>query len=159
MTHENLSKEYLGFTVNPCGYRILVLCYQPPEKTKSGLIQLSSTISQKQKDLCAALVLAIGLDAYHNKEQFPSGPHVKPGDWVNISGFERELKIFEGAPDKLCFYLNDNRFNCTIPREDFSKSVNSYLTIEEIEENLKIKKDSICEGDLLPNFHAIHGEN
>lgn len=158
MSSENLCEEYLGFTVNPCGYRILVLCYEPPEKTKSGLIQLKSTLKQKQKDLGVGIVLAIGADAYYNKEQFPTGAHVKVGDWVKITGYEREPTIFDGAPDKLCFFLNDNRFNCTIPRKDVPKLIKSHLPLEEIEENMKKAGSLITEEDMLPDFYKVHGE-
>ena len=66
----------------PVGWRILVLPFKASEKTKGGILLTDKTMEDSQLTASVAMVLAVGEDAYADKEKFPNGPWCKQGDWV-----------------------------------------------------------------------------
>jgi hypothetical protein len=66
---------------SPTGYHVLVLNYVRPRKIGS-LLMPENAIKEDEFQGFVGYVLAVGPDAYADKARFPSGPWVKPGDWV-----------------------------------------------------------------------------
>lgn len=139
MKYENITKKYLGFTINPCGYKLVALAYVPPEITTGGVILTEASRDLMRRDLCTGLIIALGEDCYSDSESFPTGPYCAIGDWVHVSKFEKQDKMFrdEKGIERFCYYLNDNRIDGVIPRQDVTKSLGLRLTIDELEESLK----------------------
>ena len=81
----------------PVGWRILVLPFKAEKKTKGGVILTDKTIEDSQLTASVALVLAVGPDAYADKEQFPNGPWCTQGDWVVFGRYAGpRIKIEDG---------------------------------------------------------------
>jgi co-chaperonin GroES (HSP10) len=152
MKHENLTKEFLGRHITPCGYRVLVMPAPVPEKTKGGLILTESTRQINYQEATFGKVIALGKECYLNKEAFPLGAHVAVGDWCDFTGIERVPKRLiyrnnDGTTfEKLLFYVNDNRFLGVMDNpDDILNEVNSkfgafFSSIKEIEDYMK-KRD------------------
>jgi co-chaperonin GroES (HSP10) len=128
-----LMEKKIGCHLPVEGHRILLKAVTLPEKTKSGLY-----MSEQSKELAAVgydigLVVGVGPEAYRDKERFPYGPRCKVGDWVDFSPFEKQKKKFNNY---ICFVINDDRVNFSIP--DITRTVfelRSYA-MQEIEEML-----------------------
>lgn len=68
------------------GFKILVA--MPPKQEKIGNVYVPD--SHKDKENTAAIygnVLAMGPEAYMDKEKFPAGPRCAVGDWVLMKSF------------------------------------------------------------------------
>ena len=65
----------------PTGWRMIVLPFKMPEKSKGGLYFGQETLEKQQVASTCGLVLAQGPHCY-DKEKFPEGPWCKKGDWV-----------------------------------------------------------------------------
>ena len=82
---------------SPVGWRILVLPFRADKKTKGGILLTDKTVEDSQLTASVALVLAVGPDAYQDKEKFPNGPWCKQGDWVVFGRYAgSRIKIEDG---------------------------------------------------------------
>ena len=130
-TQEEFMEKKLGCSFPIEGHRILLKAVRIPEKTKGGLYvaDMSKELSSISYDI--GLVVGIGIAAYRDQERFPYGPRCKVGDWIDFSPFEKQKKRFNGH---VCFVLNDDRVNFSIP--DISKVVSEFnkFSIQEIDE-------------------------
>ena len=79
--YERLKKKESDKLPNPTGWRILVLPFKMPEKTKGGLYFGQDTLERQQVASTCGLVLAMGPHCY-DKDKFPEGPWCKKGDWI-----------------------------------------------------------------------------
>ena len=79
--YERLKSKESGKLPSPTGWRILVLPFKMPEKTKGGLYIGQDTLERQQVASTCGLVLEMGPHCY-DKEKFPEGPWCKKGDWV-----------------------------------------------------------------------------
>ena len=95
----------------PTGWRILVLPFKVKEKTKGGVIMASTSLERQQLAAQCANVLAVGPDAYGDKEKFPEGPWCKVGDWVVFARYAGSRIKIEGGEARL---LNDDEILATI---------------------------------------------
>ena len=95
----------------PTGWRILVLPFKVKEKTKGGVIMASTSLERQQLAAQCANVLAVGPDAYGDKEKFPEGPWCKVGDWVVFARYAGSRIKIEGGEVRL---LNDDEILATI---------------------------------------------
>lgn len=95
----------------PVGWRILVLPFKAEKKTKGGVILTDKTIEDSQLTASVALVLAVGPDAYADKEKFPNGPWCKQGDWVIFARYAGSRLPIEGGEVRI---LNDDEVLGTI---------------------------------------------
>ena len=68
----------------PVGYRLLVIPYYMPEKTKSGVYIPNQTRDRESFATVAAYVVKVGPDAYKDAARFPNGPSCKEGDFVIV---------------------------------------------------------------------------
>ena len=95
----------------PSGWRILVLPFKAKEKTKGGVILTDKTLEDSQLTASVALVMALGPDAYQDKEKFPNGPWCKQGDWVVFGRYAGSRLKIEGGEVRL---LNDDEILGTV---------------------------------------------
>ena len=63
----------------PTGWRMLVLPFKMKETTKGGIIMGQDTLEKQQVASQCGNVLAMGPDAYGDKQRFPDGPWCKVG--------------------------------------------------------------------------------
>ena len=89
----------------PTGWRILVLPHRGQGKTKGGVILSDKTFEETQIATNVGLVLAIGPDAYNDKERFPNGPWCKKNDWVIFARYAGSRLNIEGGELRI---LNDD---------------------------------------------------
>ena len=95
----------------PVGWRILVLPFKASEKTKGGILLTDKTMEDSQLTASVAMVLAVGDDAYQDKEKFPNGPWCKQGDWVVFDRYAGSRIKIEGGEVRL---LNDDEILGTV---------------------------------------------
>lgn len=72
----------------PSGYKIL--CAVPPaEDTFEDSMLVKAAISQRieEQTTTVLFVVAVGPDAYQDKERYPSGPWCKEGDFVLVRAY------------------------------------------------------------------------
>jgi len=84
--YERLKSKETNKLPNPTGWRMLVLPFKMPEKTKGGLFLGQDTLERQQVGSTCGLVLAMGPHCY-DKDKFPEGPWCKKGD-------SKTLKIY-----------------------------------------------------------------
>ena len=95
----------------PVGWRILVLPFKADKKTKGGIILTDKTMEDSQLTASVACVLAVGDDAYQDKEKFPNGPWCKQGDWVVFGRYAGSRIRIDGGEVRL---LNDDEILGTV---------------------------------------------
>ena len=95
----------------PTGWRILVLPFKGKKKTKGGIYYSDEQIERQQLATVCGNVLALGPQAYKDKERFPEGPWCKKGDWVIFARYAGSRFKIEGGEVRL---LNDDEIIATI---------------------------------------------
>ena len=95
----------------PTGWRMLVLPFKMKEKTKGGIIMGQDTLEKQQVASQCGNVLAMGPDAYGDKQRFPDGPWCKVGDWVMFARYAGSRIKIEGGEVRL---LNDDEVLASI---------------------------------------------
>ena len=96
---------------SPTGWRILVLPYAGPKKTKGGIYLSDTTQETIQMTTVCGLVLKMGDLCYHDKDKFPKGPWCKLNDWVIFSRYAGSRFKIEGGEVRV---LNDDEVISTI---------------------------------------------
>ena len=107
----DLSKKEESKLPEPTGWRLLVLPFKMPEKTKGGLYLGQDTLERQQVGSTCGLILAMGPDCYADKEKFPEGPWCKKGDWVIFARYAGSRIQIDGGEVRL---LNDDEVLATI---------------------------------------------
>lgn len=95
----------------PTGWRILILPYKGSGKTKGGILMADETIERNSLATVVGYVLAVGPEAYNDKEKFPTGPWCKKGDWVMIGRYAGTRFRIEGGEVRI---INDDEVIATI---------------------------------------------
>ena len=108
--YERLKKKESDKLPNPTGWRILVLPFKMPEKTKGGLYFGQDTLERQQVASTCGLVLAMGPHCY-DKDKFPEGPWCKKGDWIIFARYAGSRIQIDGGEVRL---LNDDEVLETI---------------------------------------------
>ena len=100
----------------PTGYRMLILPYAGPKKTKGGILLSDTTQETQQMTTVCGLILKMGNLCYRDKEKFPLGPWCKLNDWVIFSRYAGSRFKIEGGEVRV---LNDDEIISTIknPRD------------------------------------------
>ena len=100
----------------PTGYRMLILPYAGPKKTKGGILLSDTTQETIQMTTVCGLILKMGNLCYRDKEKFPLGPWCKLNDWVIFSRYAGSRFKIEGGEVRV---LNDDEIISTIknPRD------------------------------------------
>ena len=104
-------KEEKSKLPDPTGWRILVLPFKGKKKTKGGILYSDEQIDRQQLATVCGNVLAIGPQAYRDKERYPEGPWCKVGDWVIFARYAGSRFKIEGGEVRL---LNDDEIIATI---------------------------------------------
>ena len=99
------NKSLLERLPSPTGWRILVLPYAGPKKTKGGVILTDTANETIQMTTVCAYVLKVGDLAYKDKEKFPNGPWCNKGDWVIFGRYAGARFKIEGGEVRI---LNDD---------------------------------------------------
>ena len=76
------NEDLLTRLPEPTGYRLLVLPYAGPKKTKGGLYLTEKTLETQQLTTVVGLVVKMGDLCYKDKEKFPTGPWCKEGQFI-----------------------------------------------------------------------------
>lgn len=95
----------------PTGWRLLVLPFKGKKKTKGGILYSDEQIERQQLATVTGCVLAVGPQAYKDKERYPEGPWCKKGDWVIFARYAGSRFKIEGGEVRL---LNDDEIIATI---------------------------------------------
>ena len=74
--YERLKTKESDKLPKPTGWRLVVLPFKMPEKTRGGLYLGQDTLERQQVGSTCGLVLAMGPHCY-DKEKFPEGPWCK----------------------------------------------------------------------------------
>ena len=109
-------KKELDKLPKPVGWRILVLPFKAKDKTKGGILLTDKTMEESQLTATVAMVLAVGDDAYQDKEKFPSGSWCKEGDWVLITRYAGSRIRIDGGELRI---INDDEILAVVddPRD------------------------------------------
>ena len=108
--YERLKEKESDKLPKPTGWRMLVLPFKLPEKTKGGLFLGADTLERQQVASTCGLVLAMGPHCY-DKEKFPEGPWCKKGDWVVFARYAGSRIQIDGGEVRL---LKDDEILATI---------------------------------------------
>ena len=101
---ENISKELLEKLPTPSGWRILVLPFEPKDKTKGGIIIAQESLDKLRIATNCGYFIKVGPLAY-------TGPWCKKGDWVIFARYAGSRLPIEGGEVRL---LNDDEVLGTI---------------------------------------------
>ena len=112
--YERLKKKESDKLPSPTGWRILVLPFKMPEKTKGGLYFGQDTLERQQVASTCGLVLAMGPHCY-DKDKFPEGPWCKKGDWIIFARYAGSRIQIDGGEVRL---LNDDEVLATIEKPE-----------------------------------------
>tara|TARA_R110002012_G_scaffold16498_4_gene63621 strand:+ start:371 stop:847 length:477 start_codon:yes stop_codon:yes gene_type:complete len=110
ITPENL-ESHADKLPNPTGYRMLILPFSPPEKTKGGIMLAKQTLDKERIATVVGLVVRKGPDAYSDRDKFPEGPWCKEGDWVIFGRYAGARFNIDGGDMRL---LNDDEILATV---------------------------------------------
>jgi len=99
----------------PAGWRLLVLPYQGKAKTKGDVYLPDEFVQRQSLASVVAYVLAVGPDAYADKNKFPAGPWCKKGQWVMIGRYAGARFKIEGGEVRI---INDDEVIATIADPD-----------------------------------------
>ena len=94
----------------PTGWRMIVLPFKMPEKSKGGLYFGQETLEKQQVASTCGLVLSLGPHCY-DKEKFPEGPWCKKGDWVIFARYAGSRIQIDGGEVRI---LNDDEVLASI---------------------------------------------
>ena len=109
--YERLKTKESEKLPKPTGWRMVVLPFKMPEKTKGGLYIGQDTLERQQVASQVGLVLAMGPQCYKDKERYPEGPWCKEKDWVMFARYAGSRIKIDGGEIRL---LNDDEVLATI---------------------------------------------
>ena len=112
--YERLKSKESSKLPQPTGWRLLVLPFKMPEKTKGGLYLGADTLERQQVASTCGLVLEMGPHCY-DKQKFPEGPWAKKGDWVIFARYAGSRLPIDGGEVRL---LNDDEVLATINKPE-----------------------------------------
>jgi co-chaperonin GroES (HSP10) len=82
---ENTEKSpYIPY---PSGYKLLIAMPEAVTKTDGGIELPDQFVKAESIATLFGCVIAMGPDAYVNKDKFPTGPWCKIGDWVMFRAY------------------------------------------------------------------------
>ena len=113
---KSINDKLLDRLPTPTGYRMLILPYAGPKKTKGGILLSDTTHETIQMTTVCGLVLKMGNLCYRDKDKFPLGPWCRLNDWVIFSRYAGSRFKIEGGEVRV---LNDDEIISTIknPRD------------------------------------------
>lgn len=115
LTPENMDESALERVPSPTGWRIVVLPFNPPKKSKGGIVLADQAIERQKIATTCGYVVSVGPLAYADTEKFPKGPWCKKGDWVVFGRYAGARIQIEGGEIRL---LNDDEILATVKRPE-----------------------------------------
>ena len=76
------SKEIIDRLPQPTGWRVLIAPFNPPKKSKGGILLNQKTLEEDAIQTNVGYVLRMGPLAYADKERYPTGPWCEEKQWV-----------------------------------------------------------------------------
>ena len=76
------SKEIIDRLPHPTGWRVLIAPFNPPKKSKGGILLNQKTLEEDAIQTNVGYVLRMGPLAYADKERYPTGPWCEEKQWV-----------------------------------------------------------------------------
>ena len=95
----------------PTGWRVLILPFRGAAQTKGNVFLPDEYVERQSLATVVAYVLAVGPDAYADKNKFPAGPWCKKGQWVMIGRYAGARFRIEGGEVRI---INDDEVIATI---------------------------------------------
>ena len=108
---DNIGTDTVEELPNPSGWRLLVLPFTPPSKSKGGLIYSQETLDKARIATTCGYVLKMGPLCYSEEKFEASGPWCKKGDWVIFARYAGSRLPIEGGEVRI---LNDDEVLGTI---------------------------------------------
>ena len=76
------SKEIIDRLPQPTGWRVLIAPFNPPKKSKGGILLNQKTLEEDAIQTNVGYGLRMGPLAYADKERYPTGPWCEEKQWV-----------------------------------------------------------------------------
>ncbi len=108
---ENMDQSTVDRIPKPTGWRIVVLPFRPPKKTKSGIVLAEQAVERQQIATVCGYVVSTGPLAYADTDKFPEGPWCKKGDWIIFGRYAGARISIDGGEIRI---LNDDEVLATI---------------------------------------------
>jgi len=108
---ENMDESVLDRIPKPTGWRLVVLPFKPPKKSKGGIVLADQAVERQQIATVCGYVVALGDLAYADTDKFPHGPWCKKGDWVVFGRYVGARIALDDAEIRI---LNDDEILATI---------------------------------------------
>lgn len=108
---ENMDQTVIDRIPKPTGWRIVVLPFRPPKKTKSGIVLAEQAVERQQIATVCGYVVSTGPLAYADTDKFPEGPWCKKGDWIIFGRYAGARISIDGGEIRI---LNDDEVLATI---------------------------------------------
>jgi len=89
----------------PTGWRLAILPYRGPNKTKGGIIVAEETQNKNAIGTTVGYVLRVGDLAYKDESKFPNGAWCKEGDWIVFGRYAGSRISIDGGEIRI---LNDD---------------------------------------------------
>jgi len=102
-TREDRAESQLHKLPVPTGYRMLVVPYTQPGKTRGGILLSDSTLKIEELATTIGYVIALGADCYKDEAKYPMGPWCKKGDYILFGRYAGARIMMQGEGDD-----NDN---------------------------------------------------
>lgn len=108
---EDMDQSVIDRIPKPTGWRIVVLPFRPPKKSKGGIVLAEQAVERQQIATVCGYVVATGPLAYADKEKFPEGPWCKKGDWIVFGRYAGARISLDDGEIRI---LNDDEVLATI---------------------------------------------
>ena len=108
---ETLTESEIDKLPQPTGWRILVLPFVMPEKSKGGIIIAQESLDRARVAVQAGYVLRVGPLAYGDKNKFTTGPWCKEKEWVIFARYAGSRLHIDGGEIRI---LNDDEVLATV---------------------------------------------
>ena len=89
----------------PTGYRLVLFPLKLESKTAGGVHLLDSVVEQASIATNVCKVIAVGPDAYLDKDKFPKGAWCKKDDWIIITKYAGSRLSIDGGELRI---INDD---------------------------------------------------
>ena len=112
---ENMEQSVLDRIPKPTGWRIVVLPFRPPKKSRGGIVLSEQAVERQQIATVCGYVVALGELAYADTEKFPFGPWCQTGDWIVFGRYAGARIGIDGGEIRI---LNDDEVLAKISDPD-----------------------------------------
>ena len=102
---QNLEQSVVDKLPKPTGWRLIVLPFRPPKKTKSGLYLAEQAVERQQVATVCGYVIDVGPLAYSDQDKFPTGAWCQKGDWIVFARYAGARINIDGGEVRI---LNDD---------------------------------------------------